>query len=382
MDRELSAQKHRDLKEAFELFNFQSGELAASYEALRKEVAQLNKDLALAYQRLEVQLAQHEQLLNLLPGAVLVLDIDGRVVEENQQARELFELDRHKFRDWSTLQEMFLSNSGELDEYLISRMQEPRRLVLTSTECPPPGGTILLFTDVTERSRHEQERRRRERLAEMGRMAANLAHQLRTPLATAMLYLSQLQESGASGDGRQLARALERLHRLEQLIRDTLRHVRLGEERGAEINADHVLTIIEQDQLPLYRQKNVALRFERSKNLTLPGTLEGWEAVLGNLLANALHFTPAGGEVLVTLCEEDGLVVLGVADQGPGFDPKLGSCLFEPFFTTRPDGTGLGLSIVNDYIEELGGRVTAENLHAGGCAIELRLPGIGTGLAT
>lgn len=381
MDNTANAQGENGLREAFDLFKRQSGELVASYEALQGEVARLNRDLARAYQCLEAQLAEREQLLNLLPGAVLVVDTNGRIREGNGQARALFGLDDHENPDWVRLQKDLLVEAGEPGEYVFAASPGDRRLLLTSSECPPPGGTILLFTDVTDNRRHEQDRQRRERLAEMGRMVANLAHQLRTPLATAILYLSQLEQTRPVEGGRQLSRALGRLHRVEELIRDTLRYARIGGQQGSRVDASRVRQAAETDQLPQYRQKNVALGFEWSENLTLPGSLEGWEAVLGNLLANALHFSPAGCAVLVELRERGCELFLRVVDQGPGFDPALGAELFDPFFTTRPDGTGLGLSIVRDYIEELGGTARAENSATGGCVVELRLPAIGTKFA-
>jgi len=371
------------LREAFDLFRRSSGELTASYDALQGEVARLNSELAAAYQRLESELKQREQLLNLLPGAVLVLDPEGRIEEGNRQAHALFGSAVVRGQAWNGMTNGPLRAAEEPGEYRLERPEGERRMVVTASGRPPPGGEILLFTDVTDARERERERQRRERLADMGRMAANLAHQLRTPLATAVLYLSQLDSKELAPDRRAeyLDRARERLRRLEQLVRDALRHVRRADETTQCIDAGRLRVALEHGHGPLYRQKNVELRFAWSDDLSLPGSLSGWEAALGNILANALHFTAAGACVRVSLQERAETIELCVADEGPGLAPGLEDRLFEPFFTTRADGTGLGLSVARDHVQGLDGQIAAGNRDGGGCAVEISVPRTGTRLA-
>lgn len=370
------------LRQAFDLFRRSSGDLAASYDALQDEVRRLNRALAEAYQRLAAELKQREQLLNLLPGAVLVLNTDGCVEGANDRAGALFGAIAYG-EPWGTALTMRPTAAEEQDEFLLETPAGIRRLALTRSERPVPGGEILLFTDITAARERELKRRRRERLAEMGRMAANLAHQLRTPLATALLYLSQLDAEDLAPEQRirYQARALERLQRLEQLVRDTLRHVRDGDDRGRSVCAGDLVIALQRAQLPLFRQKNVTLEVVAPPVLRLPGTLEGWEAVLGNLLANALYFTPGGRKVILQVANIPEGVEMTVEDEGTGLKAEAESRLFEPFFTTRTDGTGLGLSIVRDYVESLGGRISAANSPQGGCRIHIGFDLIGTKLA-
>jgi two-component system sensor histidine kinase FlrB len=377
--RELSA-----LHEAFDLFRRSSGELAASYEALQGEVARLDRELASAYQRLESELKQREQLLNLLPGAVLVLDSCGGIEEANHQARTLFGDLGEERADWNTVRSACMEETEEPGEYRLRHGADVRLLVFTASNRPPPGGQILLFTDVTDTRERERERGRRERLAEMGRMAANMAHQLRTPLATAVLYLSQFDVDDADPAQRTeyVARALERLRRLEQLVRDALRHVRSTDEIGQGVSAGRLRDVLERCHAPLYRQKNVGLRFDWPDSVYIPGTLESWEAVLDNLLANALHFSKGATEVIAQLQKGAQSLRIRILDEGSGLALGLEKRLFEPFFTTRADGTGLGLSVARDYVEELGGRIGASNREEGGCVVEILVPLIGTKFAT
>jgi signal transduction histidine kinase len=101
--------------------------------------------------------------------------------------------------------------------------------------------------------------------------------------------------------------------------------------------------------------------------------------VLQNLIENAVHFSPSGGRVEVTLGAAEGeggrLVECSVRDSGPGFDPADLPRLFEPFFTRRRGGTGLGLSIVKRIVYDHGGDVAAENHPSGGAVVKFRLRG-------
>ena len=103
--------------------------------------------------------------------------------------------------------------------------------------------------------------------------------------------------------------------------------------------------------------------------------------VLQNLIENAVHFSPAGGRVEVSLAvaEADGerYVECSVKDSGPGFDPSDLPRLFEPFFTRRRGGTGLGLSIVKRIVYDHGGEVTADNHPQGGAVVKVRLRAVG-----
>jgi signal transduction histidine kinase len=98
--------------------------------------------------------------------------------------------------------------------------------------------------------------------------------------------------------------------------------------------------------------------------------------VLQNLIENAVHFSPQGGRVHVSLgatgAPEEQWVECAVGDSGPGFDPTDLPRLFEPFFTRRRGGTGLGLSIVKRIVYDHGGEVSAENHPQGGAVVRVR----------
>ncbi len=107
------------------------------------------------------------------------------------------------------------------------------------------------------------------------------------------------------------------------------------------------------------------------------------QQVLLNLLVNAAEAMGGQGTVHVRLADtqEDGLLVLEVADEGPGIDPKAGSNIYEPFFTTKDvgSGTGLGLAVSLRLVEKMGGRLRHLRDRAGGASFHLAVPCAGEG---
>jgi two-component system sensor histidine kinase FlrB len=218
---------------------------------------------------------------------------------------------------------------------------------------------------------------RRERLAAMGEMAARLAHQLRTPLATALLYSAQLGEPAlpAAKRARFAAKTVERLRHLERLIEDMLQFVR-GASAGSEpLAVADLLREVFQTIEPqaLARGLHVELRDE-SAGCTLRADRQALAGALLSLLENAVQACRAGGCIRLAARTANAELAICVSDTGPGIAPETLARLFEPFFTTRSGGTGLGLAIVRAVAEAHGGAVSARSAPGQGSEFVLRLP--------
>ena len=322
------------------------GQWADTYRLLEQQLAQLTSELERVRDERERQAQRLSGVLDALPAAVVVIDGSGRVGEHNHAATELF---------GEALQ-------GALWREVIARSFVPQvdahDLLMTngrivSLSIAPLGsepGQILLFNDITETRRLQEHLHRQQRLLDMGQMAANLAHQIRTPLASALLYASQLCRPALTPDKRQrfADNTVNSLKRLERLINNMLLFTRGG------VGGEEVL-----DPAELLQELLVALRPQFSiSGVELSLQLEtGGERVranrsvllsaLENLATNAMQALVNRGEV-VLFCRPAaaGSVDLGVHDDGPGVAPEMQATLFEPFSTDRARGTGLGLSIV------------------------------------
>ena len=219
--------------------------------------------------------------------------------------------------------------------------------------------------------------RRRERLAAMGEMAARLAHQLRTPLATALLYAVQLGETAlpAAERARFAGNTVDRLRHLERLVDDMLHFVRGVSVDCEPTTAGELLREAFQTMEPQALARGLLLEVRdetggcvlRADRLALSGALL-------SLLENAVQSCAPGGRVSMVASATGAELAFCVSDSGAGIAPKVRARLFEPFFTTRSGGTGLGLAIVRAVAEAHGGSVSVRSVKGAGSEFDLRLP--------
>jgi two-component system sensor histidine kinase FlrB len=219
---------------------------------------------------------------------------------------------------------------------------------------------------------------RHKRLSAMGEMAAALAHQLRTPLATALLYTSNLRDTGLSEDERVrfIDKALGRLRHLEALIKDMLVFVRGGKSAQENILVSGLIIEVQQVMEPQMAEHEVMFEVhDRCAELAILGSREALTGALTNLLANAMQACSTSGKVLLEAIPEKGHhIQLRVTDNGRGISSDMLERLFEPFFTTRTEGTGLGLAIVREVAQIHGGDVTVKSKLGKGSEFSMRLP--------
>jgi two-component system sensor histidine kinase FlrB len=373
----------RELEQAFSLFNLASEQLAGAYADLQQRVASLTGELAVANGELKRQFLEKEALserlaglLDALPAGVVVLDGAGRVAQANPAADEL--LGRPLLGEsWAALQDSRLRRTSAPDEWESGDAALPRRMSISSRPLAAFGGELLLIHDITQAHAMQLELARHQRLSAMGEVAARLAHQLRTPLATALLYASHLNRPAlADADRLRFSdKVLERLRHLEHLIQDMLLYVR-GEVAGKSlISASEVATDLAQLIEPQMAARGIEFSVEdRSEGACIEGSRDALGGALMSLLENALQICREGDRVTLGVERDGGTLHFWVRDSGPGVDPAHMDRLFDPFFTTRPDGTGLGLAIVRSVAEAHGGEAAVSVLEGGGSQFMISLP--------
>ncbi|MEM8768378.1 MAG: ATP-binding protein [Pseudomonadota bacterium] len=375
-----------ELESAFRLFNDLSLRLEEAYGELEGRVASLDAELRIARQEREVQRAQKEQLaarmaglLKELPVGVVLVGSHGRVEESNRAADSMLRGLRVGI-DWETvvLENRLGANNGaqsnandETDAGSGFMLPQRRRITLTRRELGG-GACVVVLTDVTQIHELQERVGRNQRLSEMGEMAARLAHQIRTPVASAMLFASSLERSPDTGARRNGGRILERLRHLETLVNDMLRFARgdLGqlERLTARKLIDAVLFSVDP-------RLGDALEVQSSPDDTV-AVLANRDMLAGavtNLIGNASECGASRIELAARVSSE-GFLEVTVADDGPGIPEAVAGRIFEPFFTTRSGGTGLGLAVVRSAVEAFGGSVHHEAAALGGARFVLRLP--------
>lgn len=375
--------RNRELEDAFNVFNRMSLQLESSYRDLEHQVAGLTAELAAARSERLRQLAEKERLANrlallleTLPGGVVVLDAQGRVQECNPAALALLgEPLLGQF--WrAVMQRACVPQTGAEDTDI--KLVNGRQITLSARALGTEPGQILLLTDVTETRALQHLVDRQQRLSAMGEMAASLAHQIRTPLATALLYLSHLNHPQQSEADRQrvIDKIRARLRHLEGMVNDMLLFARGGASNVEAVAIDAVLVELRQTLEPQLQ----AAQGELLIDCVTPGAIvQGSHAALTgallNLATNAIQSSGQGVRLKIKVATRlPDQLELSVTDNGPGIPAESIERIFEPFFTTRPDGTGLGLAVVRAVAEAHHGTVWVDSKPGQGACFGLRMP--------
>lgn len=222
--------------------------------------------------------------------------------------------------------------------------------------------------------------------AARSRLLSDLAHELRTPLATLEAYLDGIEDGVVADDAasREVMRA--QLRRLRRLTTD-VREIAAAEEHALALQlkpcdpTELAHTAVAAAR-PRYQQKAVNLQLQAAQVPTVVADAERLHQVLANLLDNALRHTPAGGLVTVTVNISGGAVRFLVSDDGDGLPPDQLQAVFQRFHRTDPartshdgEGSGLGLTIARAIMTAHGGTLTADSDGAGrGATFTVTLP--------
>ncbi|MEM7081996.1 MAG: ATP-binding protein [Pseudomonadota bacterium] len=352
------------LEQAFAAFNQQSAQLETAYQALKQQVHDLSEQLAAARSERVRQLKEKERLasrlarlLEALPGGVVVLNGEGKIVDHNPAALEILggPLTTRSWQD--VLSRLRSVGSSEFDSANGRRISVSRRPLVAEP------GHILLLTDVTEQHALQTMLSRRERLAAMGEMSARLAHQIRTPLSAIFLYSSHLERQAVSDVQRQrfAGKIGGRVTQLEQMVDDLLRFTRGDEGHHNErLSAASLLSEVEQMLEPQLNQGQRIHVDLLDEPAPFSGNREALVGALCNLGTNALQ---AGSSVVrYSVQQPDSAAIeIRVEDNGSGIPADQLSCVFEPFYTTRPSGTGLGLAVVKSTVDAHAGSIEVDS---------------------
>jgi signal transduction histidine kinase len=310
-----------------------------------------------------------------LPTTVLCLDADLRVTSASRAPLPGCE-------GLAAYLDPALIKASELQDQLARAIEHGRQVSLPRVVTPlqrhyhvtilpleHPMARVLVHVDeVTDSVRLEARLRESEHLAQIGSLAANVAHEIRNPLAAINATLQVIVGSLPPTDDRRgvLDAVQGHVHRLDCLVTDLLSFARPVETRSQLIDLASVARV-------------AAAQSAAEPKLSLPDAqCEGMgdafylQQILVNLLQNARDAAGSTGEVLLRVCAD---ATIRVVDSGPGIDPSLEGRLFEPFVTTKARGTGLGLAISRKLARAMGGELILAAVQGslGGAEFELKL---------
>ncbi len=369
-----------------------AGSLGERYHVMHRALQDQRKDLS------DLQ-AFKDLMFESLGSGLVGMDLERRITALNRAAEEItgFPAADAVGRRWETIfgdgippEEIDLAT--RIEGWQVRRYE--MRLRRTDGREVPLGisfwplrsgegelaGIIGVFQDLSSIKQMEERIRQADRLATIGRLAANIAHEIRNPLASLSGAIEVLtRELPRDGTHDRLVQiVLRESDRLNRIIKDFLEYARPAALHPLPIEVgevlDEVLLLLEHRTLP----PGLKVVREYDGGLTVPVDPQQFRQAMWNLCINALEAMPEGGELrigagIVTQRQTRRLEVW-VADTGSGIDPESLPHIFEPFFSTKPEGSGIGLALVHRVIQDHGGDVEVRSEPGVGTTFTLRLP--------
>ena len=362
--------------------------------------------------RAEEQIAEQAALLNKARDAIVVRDIDGKILFWNKGAEfvygwtqgeaigrngaQLCYSDSKKFDEINALTISRGEWQGEVQNLTKNGREitvEARWNLIRDNEGRPKS-VLAINTDITERKKIEAQFMRAQRMESIGTLAGGVAHDLNNILAPIMMAIQLLKEMSDDPGTRKILETLDvSAKRGADIVRQVLSFARGLEGQRIEIQPQHVLkdlgTIIK-DTFP----KNIRFHFSVADDVwSIVGDPTQVHQVLLNLCVNARDAMPNGGDLTIGVenCALDkqyaamnlqgkpgNYVNISVTDSGTGMKPEVLDKIFEPFFTTKPidKGTGLGLSTAMAIVKSHDGLINAYSELGKGTTFKIYLPAI------
>jgi len=240
-------------------------------------------------------------------------------------------------------------------------------------------GVVIIVEDITEFKRLLDQTIQSEKLAEVGRLTAGIAHEINNPLAM-VAYATELlkREKPLSNFQEEMLEKIEmEVERLKSLTGGLLSFSSNRETQSRLVNLndliDEVLKLLRFE----LQRKSIQLDIEFSDIPVITADPNKLKQVIINLVMNAVHAMQGQGRIVLrTAFNMNGTLELQVEDNGPGIAPELREQIFAPFFTTKPEGegTGLGLYICQNIINGHGGSITLDSQPEVGTIFRVNLP--------
>lgn len=358
---------HDALKSAFDEFNKVSHRLAESYQLLGLKVEKLSCELSekqcdvasdTHHSDISADTINRDLILQALPVAVIIVNGDGVISYVNDEMVRLTGMTALIGERWAKIIDCLFK-----EEYIGEEMELVNGNLVSVSMCPLGymPGQIIILKDVTKTRELNRLLIRQKQVMMLADVSAALAHQIRTPISSAMLYASKLMR----GEERQYAgKILDSLKRVDGIIREIL-SMSMGADSAEQIVG---LADIVNDL------KSMVEAFAESSNCNIniddchgsykvSANRELFVSILTNIINNSIESLNGKSERNIYVKNEvvdmNGTrhVRIFVIDAGVGIDSDVLERVFEPFFSTKKNGSGIGLSIAKASINAWGGAI-------------------------
>jgi len=377
-----------ELKETFRAFSQLSETLENSYTHLEDRIAQLQLQLEDVHAERRRDNLEKDQLaerlnaiLNALPAGIVVLDPQGKIKICNPAAVSFLEGPLTGEHWLDVVNRVFDLSVASQDEI---QLKDGRYVSLSTCPLGNDPGQVILITDITENKKLHDKLNQHQRLKAIGEMAAGLAHQIRTPLSSAILCCSQLKNIRLPVAKRKtvLDKVMGYMGDLEKVVNNMLVFSRSGYAGDEQIDVEDLVQYALATLSDAIEDSHTTVSVECSTELrALIGNRAILSSAIQNILSNAIQAMGEGGvmDIQIESHQTDSVDII-FSDNGPGIDKEIRENIFKPFFTTKSKGTGLGLAVVQAIARAHEGEIwLPEQQPDHGSRFILRLPATESG---
>lgn len=379
------------LSQAFTPFYQEITRLNSAHSKLQEKFQAVNEDLI----KKTTELNRISFLFNAIgqniSEAILVLNLDGIVIMINEMGSKLLNIKRESIifcRYWDLFTDDFFGFSMKdalkfgIAPRLLYKSYPPKELEISTIftyEGPKSQhGFILLLRDITEKQNLQFLVKRTDRMSELGEMAATVAHEIRNPLGGIRGYASLLYRDLSKEPHLQEMAGfiVDGTKQLEKLVTTILQYARPIQINPESIDLcsflRDVLKFIKVD--PAFPKDIQIISHIPNEPLLVPIDKESLKSALLNLVFNAFHAMPTGGQLTLALLKQTNWCQISISDTGIGMEEEMLKQLFSPFFTTKQKGNGLGLVETQKIIKAHHGSIEVRSTPNRGSTFTITLP--------
>ncbi len=311
----------------------------------------------------------YERIINSVNVGIIVINTQGGVMLENPEMKKMF--------DKGIIKEELLKKimEGKRGNVLLRENERFIDAVISSSR--KEDLIIGIVRDITDLKRMEEELEHSRRLADIGKMASYIAHEVRNPLGV-IRGMTQLIKMKFNGEvlNDYTEKVLKSVEMIDRIIEDTLDFARKKPLDIEKVNLGELIREIV-ESVPIKKKvssKNARVIFDDTGECDINGDRMRLVRVFENLILNGLDAISEGGYVRISFNRDESNVYVNISDNGCGIDEKDINRIFEPFYTSKKHGTGLGLSIVKKIVDNHGGRISVKSKRGKGTVFTVQLP--------
>jgi two-component system, NtrC family, sensor kinase len=338
-----------------------------------------------------------ENIVESLNVGVLAVDLEGTIEAWNSRMEQLIGVTRRDAvgRPLRAIlpEDLVQEIAARVDQEQVAgiykfRLQHQGRAAILNVSITPLVGKVgenigrlLLFDDVTQRERMEEQMTQTEKLTSLGLLAAGVAHEVNTPLAVISNYIQMLAKQMPEDDPRHaiIEKIIKQTFRASEIANQLLNFSRTGPSELADVDLNRLVE--ETLSLVAHPLKTSQIQVVKQLSAGIPavrGSANKLQQVFLNLFLNARDAMPSGGMLEIRTGAHNGSVEIEIVDTGNGIPLEHIHKIFDPFFTTKTvgRGTGLGLSVSYGIIKEHAGKIDVRSTPGRGTAFHVEFPAV------